>query len=195
MPNWCSTEYAFYGETEVVQDFAKKIKKYTDKELYKSDFGATWLGNVLIGFGINTADDFENGTNIYCRGEITSVPDWEEDLNEIHFFTWTAWTPMNKMWDIIIDKHYTDEEGFPKLFYSYLSEEPGCELYEKSDAVGIFQEKYVLTIDGCDDYICSDEELFERVKEIVKINVSSFEECEKHLKNIEDVYLHKFDVV
>lgn len=59
MPNWCTTEYAFYGETAVVQDFAKKIRKYTDKEFYKSDFGALWLGNVVIGFGINTPEDFK----------------------------------------------------------------------------------------------------------------------------------------
>lgn len=195
MPNWCTTEYAFYGETAVVQDFAKKIREYTDKEFYKSDFGALWLGNVVIGFGINTPEDFKKTTNVECRGEITSVPDWEEDLDEIHFFTWTAWHPMNEMWDRIIFKHYTDEDGYPQLFYSYLSEEPGNEYYEKSDSVGIFQEKYIISENGCDDYLYSNAELFERVKEIIKKDISSFEECKKCLENIEDVNVYKFNEV
>lgn len=100
---------------------------------------------------------------------------------------------MNEMWDRIIFKHYTDEDGYPQLFYSYLSEEPGNEYYEKSDSVGIFQEKYIISENGCDDYIYSDDELFKRVKEIIKRDVSSFEECKKCLEDIEDINVYKFN--
>ena len=54
MPNWCFTEFRVRGAHEELAILKEKLEKWTSQEYYKSDFGKTWLGNILIGCMIDT---------------------------------------------------------------------------------------------------------------------------------------------
>ena len=130
MPNWCSTQIQFVGNSEDITDFHHKIIEYTSKEFDTSGFGNNWLGNVLHGFGFGDRIDSEK-FRIKCRGSISNIGDIRPcSNNNLIFSVWTetAWCPVIKMWNEIIEKHYDC-----RIEAYWIAEELGCGIYETND--------------------------------------------------------------
>jgi len=107
MPNLFSTKIDFTGNYADLTDLQNKISEYTTKELSPSDFGKSWLGNILVGFGLG--DKIESDNNgIRCRGHVESVSNVTENGNDSYFTLWTETVgiPMVKMWFTIINQYY-----------------------------------------------------------------------------------------
>ena len=151
MPNWCYTQFIFHGDKKEIEDFHQKLEQWTSKEFVKSDFGKSWLGNVLCGAGLGDRIDSKTD-GLRCRGAIEFLdgPDVVEESDEgiIVLDTSTAWAPMPLMWVEVIKKL-----GYKTVGFSYSAEEPGCDVYEVYDPYGDFPERYYV-----DGYISEEDE-------------------------------------
>lgn len=137
MPNWCSTTIYFHGEKEEITELHNKIKEHTSKTFVPTDFGQTWLGNILYGVGLeDRIDAAEN--RIRCRGSITYFDEIVDSDGECSFRidTETAWAPMICMWEETIKKL-----GYKSIGFSFQSEECGMGEYFMYDPYGDFDEK------------------------------------------------------
>lgn len=149
MANWCSTKIRFYGDKS--SDLLSKIKEYTSENFKENGFGNSWLGNVMEGFGYNV--DSEETPR--CRGSITDICDESEDGFTI--YTETAWVPMTKMWHKIIEDYYSDNEGNPLIYFDWIAEEFGCDVYCTNN-INEFEDQKIcidscFTVDGEERYL------------------------------------------
>lgn len=122
MANNCSTQIRFHGNEEALNNFFKRVKYAISEEANKKIedyYQRYWLGHVTREFGI----DFE-AEEISVRGSIDCV---DVDTNTI--YTDTAWVPKLQMWNAIIAKHYSDDSGEPLIYFDWLAEEFGCDIY------------------------------------------------------------------
>lgn len=194
MANWCSTSYVVVGNEKEVRNFYQRLKKIlNNSEALKSDFGNSWLGNILDNFGFSPED-------IYCRGYITDfgfgVNKDDKGLN-LSFGTETAWAPMNEVFDKIFKEHY------PSLKYYYIAEEPGCELYETNDAKGLYFQPFLLDLYGdkfgwdIHEYYDNLEDALKAANEILQKDFVSIKEVEDYISDLEDVYgsLYEFQII
>jgi len=128
MPNWCSTTYRFRGSREELDLLSKKIVEWTSSSTMKTDFGDPWLGNIVIGAGFkDRIDNADPSQNIRCRGTLTDISDISCDNNggfSFDLWTETAWVPMAKMWELVIETLKLKTVGF-----TFVAEESGCEVY------------------------------------------------------------------
>jgi hypothetical protein len=142
MPNWCYTQFIFRGNKTEIEDFHAKIIEWTSHGNPRSGcsgFGPKWLGNILYGVGLEDRIDADED-RIRCRGTLNYIDDVEVlSYDEATFYidTETAWVPMGIMWRETIAALKYETIGF-----SYMAEEPGCELYEIYDPYGDFVEEY-----------------------------------------------------
>lgn len=140
MPNWCLTQMIFHGEKEELNDLHNKIEKWASGKLYENDFGSTWLGNILIGAGLENRID-SDVDQLRCRGYITYLGEVEsfKDSDEATFNldTETAWAPMCLMWSEVIHTL-----GYKSIGFSYCAEEPGFGIYDIYDPYGDFAMEY-----------------------------------------------------
>lgn len=140
MPNWCSTNIEIiHDNPNVIETLYKKIEQWTGNNCVENSFGTSWLGNVVVGAGLCTADEVAH-TNIRCRGSICYMDLYHD---RIMIQTETAWAPMLRMWQLVVDKYAPEAEII------YTAEEPGCELYTTNDPTLV--GKYI--IDSCDDRV------------------------------------------
>ena len=121
MANCCYTQIRFYGNETAVTDLFKRIFHATSEDTHpdKSICDRSWLGNITEEFGI----DFER-EGISVRGNITDI-----SYDSSTIYTDTAWTPKLQMWNAIIAKHYSDDSGEPLIYFDWLAEEFGCDIY------------------------------------------------------------------
>ena len=127
MPNWCSTTYRFRGTKNELELLNGKIKEWTSGSTMTTDFGDSWLGNIVIGAGFKDRIDNEDPSLIIrCRGTLTDIGDVEGDGENCSLDLWTetAWVPMGIMWQYVIKTLGLNTVGF-----TFEAEEPGCELY------------------------------------------------------------------
>ena len=127
MPNWCSTAFVFHGSKEEVELLNAKINEWTSKSFIKTGFGDPWLGNVLIGAGLkDRIDNFDQNLALRCRGSITDISDVEQagDNYSFRIDTETAWVPMAKMWEAVINVL-----NLSTVWFTFCAEECGCEIY------------------------------------------------------------------
>lgn len=123
MPNWTSTTYVFGSkEKDLIEDFQKKLASWTkDKSLLEDawDGSPSWLGNILLhaGFEYNLKDHCFDDCR--CRGSLEEIGEVQEEKgsrDETYFWfyisTETAWIPMPKMWQLIIEKLYSGKIEF-----------------------------------------------------------------------------------
>ena len=177
MPNWCTTSYVFRGNENEIKDFSNKIKSFISKERIQNDFGDSWLGNIVDGFGFDYNE-------ISCRGLVTYFnPD---DVPErLELSTETAWYPKTKMWDKIIAKYY------PSITYVLLAEECGNGIYINTDLEGYdFTEKFSVDfklppkyhyVSPNGFYADCEENLIETFNSIFHRKYKSFKQCKKRL--------------
>lgn len=212
MPNWCFTNIIFHGSKSEIEDFHNKIEKWTSQNPWNAGFGNDWLGNVLIGAGFEDRIDSESD-RIRCRGSITfmevdSCDDSDEAL--LYVDTETAWAPMCKMWEEVINKLEYKTIGF-----SYIAEEPGMAVYEICDPYGDFPDRYYIDIyleeeDEQNEALMKiyDDRYYTTEEEIVKALQKLLETEETDYKTLVDkaeaypfkhiysyLYIHKYEVV
>ena len=169
MPNWCSTKIEFTGAFADITDLHDKIIEYTSKELVPSGFGNSWLGNILAGFGF--ADRIDNGNDrIRCRGYVEDIADVTNRGDNSSFTVWTetAWIPMVKMWNTIIEQHYGN-----RISIHWIAEEEGYGYYTTND-IGWFGADYYhlfWSIDKADvcegDYFNSPDEVANAINDLI----------------------------
>lgn len=125
MPNWCITDiYINHENTNKELDRLNKlIEKWTSYNAMNNGFGNCWFSNVVINSGVGTVDK-NMSSDLRCRGSIVYQ---ELNGNQLHITTETAWEPMLKMWQKVIDKY------LPTAEIVYTAEEPGCGLYVTND--------------------------------------------------------------
>lgn len=180
MPNWCTTSYVFRGNENEIKDFYNKIKSFVSKKRVPNDFGDSWLGNIVDGFGFDYNE-------IPCRGFIDYFPEIDEDTDpgRLELSTETAWGPMTEMWDKIIAKYY------PSITYVLIAEEPGCNLYVNTDTEGYdFTERFSVDFKlppkytyGSPNgfYADCEEDVVETFNSIFQRKYKSYKQCKKRL--------------
>lgn len=131
MPNWCSTNIAFYSENkDQLEAFRKKALEIQNGDAtQENDFGKGWLGDYA-----NTFYPEIGAMNIECRGTASDISEIEQ-MGKYHYFrmyTWTAWTAKIGLFYKITKDFYPDVE------IAYVSEESGCEYYCKWDEEDFF---------------------------------------------------------
>lgn len=182
MPNWCSTTYKFYADSETGKHQLKEFHAVLETAISENpshtistSFGDSWLGYVIQEFCPEHIC-YEND-NITChyknqyipfRGNISSSDEYENDV--VTFSTETAWRPMPEMWDMILES-----KGYTDIKYVYEAEEDGNCLYINTDKEKrFFTDKYYAEINFpdelsyCSEY-CEDEvELLEWLNNIIE---------------------------
>lgn len=185
MPNWCDTEYRFYGKRKDIAAFHDKLEEWTAKSAKKNGFGNDWLGNILIGAGFdyetNEAGKIEGWGHISCRGTLTYLGDIsviDDDTAEFNAGTETAWCAMPRLWLAVIQKH-----GW-KIKFDFLETEPGMGVYCRfyGDEHQDTEKQYYVDSYGVDR--ADDEKLNELLREFQDENVFCEEELKESLSKV-----------
>lgn len=206
MPNWCSTTFRFRGDRNELETLRNNILEWTSKEYETSGFHEMWLGNILHGAGLgDRIDNSDPNLLLRCRGSITDIGEIY-DFNGFYFHIWTetAWVPMAKMWQAVINKLELKTVGF-----TFIAEESGCEIYWICDPNGYGDfEDYEVYIDAWDvpdqDDLCeihTKADAIRGLQKFFKTNVCSFsklkEMCEdytdEHDGN-EGINIHEYEI-
>lgn len=200
MPNWCTTTYAFTGEPDALKRFRIGLQNYTSKNYHENGFGKNWLGNVLAGY--NLYPD-EGQDSFMYRGSIAEI-DWCNGV--LYVTTDTAWNPMTKMWDAILDEHFQDEYGDNLIDYVFISEEPGMGLYINTDTNRtFFPERFLLEVGDIPEHrdyesyrLESEQEVIDLINEIFAVRIEIFGELKEFLEDREldvdgTLSLHEYD--
>ena len=159
MPNWCTTEYYVVGSKKEVLDLNKKMEKLENRKesLVKNSFGNTWLGNLVESLG----GDWEK---VYCRGQWMCRV-YNKENNSLTFTTETAWCEMNE-WRKFIESYYTT------IKLLYVTEEPGCGIYQTNDLGGVFfKDKYVLDYTEDVEYFEIIDQAVEFIEELIGLKI------------------------
>lgn len=133
MPNWCYTTIVFHSKNvKQIESFQKQVLQiFNGNSSVENDFHNGWLGDY-VNYLLHplTHDD------VRCRGSVIFVDDVTqiEDSAYFQIETETAWSPMLKMWRLILEKHY------PDIDIAFMAEESGCGIFEKYDTTGRFFE-------------------------------------------------------
>lgn len=193
MPNWSTTDYFVIGSTKEIMDLNKKMEKLENrkKSLVKNGFGNTWLGNLVQYLG----GDWEK---VYCRGE-WMCRNYDKERNALTFTTETAWQEMNE-WRRFIESCYKT------IKILYVTEEPGCGIYQTNDKEGIFfKSKYILDYGEDVEYFENMDQTVSFIKNLisVKIEEKTVNGIQKELdayaeeNDAEDLYysFHEFEKV
>lgn len=159
MPNWCYTSMYFYGEESIVFDFYNKLNKWINAEesLCKSDFGVSWLGNILgYTFGKDFVEEHKYDTNLSFRGLIQFLDEPEKfsakkDIWFFNAYVMSAWCPLIKMWYLVIEKLYGKNAN---INIAYTAEESGMGVYCICDPDHIiYDTENVYRVDAWDTII------------------------------------------
>lgn len=159
MPNWCSTEYYVVGSKKELSDLNKKMEKLENRKesLVKNGFGNTWLGNLVESLG----GDWEK---VYCRGQWMCRV-YNKENNSLTFTTETAWCEMNE-WRKFIESYYTT------IKILFVTEEPGCGIYQTNDKQGVFfKDKYVLDYTEDVEYFETIDQAVEFIEELIGLKI------------------------
>lgn len=159
MPNWSTTDYFVIGSPKEIMDLNKKMEKLENrkKSLVKNGFGNTWLGNLVQYLG----GDWEK---VYCRGE-WMCRNYDKERNALTFTTETAWQEMNE-WRRFIESCYKT------IKILYVTEEPGCGIYQTNDKEGIFfKSKYILDYGEDVEYFETLNQAIDFIEKLTEISI------------------------
>lgn len=170
MPNWAYTQYRVVGDREQLcrlYDIMNELENTPEPGLHESDFGSSWLGNLVIKLGGKHED-------IYCRGFWCNLCFDDEALS---FDIESAWSELSETRKFI-------EKHFPGIKLYFQCEEPGNCVYETNDAHGkYFTERYYLGIEKKESlYFDTLKSLIKVVEEITCNNeLTSIDSCKAAL--------------
>lgn len=159
MPNWCSTEYYVVGSKKELSDLNKKMERLENrkKSLVKNGFGNTWLGNLVESLG----GDWEK---VYCRGQWMCRV-YNKENNSLTFTTETAWKEMSE-WRSFIESCYKT------IKILFVTEEPGCGIYQTNDLGGVFfKDKYILDYTEDVEYFETIDQAVEFIEELIGLKI------------------------
>lgn len=159
MPNWSTTDYFVIGSPKEIMDLNKKMEKLENrkKSLVKNGFGNTWLGNLVQYLG----GDWEK---VYCRGE-WMCRNYDKERNALTFTTETAWQEMNE-WRRFIESCYKT------IKILYVTEEPGCGIYQTNNKEGIFfKSKYILDYGEDVEYFETLNQAIDFIEKLTEISI------------------------
>ena len=131
MANICDTAIAFFStdSIETLTDFRNmlvSIYKTTNK---RTPFTHKYI-NEKLNLGLTNLE----------YGDIIHIGEIEHSGTCIGFKIWQSdkWTPQLDLWDTLIEKYFTNDDGFRLVDYVYEAEEPGCGIYINTDEEGDF---------------------------------------------------------
>ena len=159
MPNWCTTEYYVVGSKKELSDLNEKMEKLENRKesLVKNDFGNTWLGNLVESLG----GDWEK---VYCRGQWMCRV-YNKENNSLTFTTETAWKEMSEWREFI-------ESCYKTIKILFVTEEPGCGIYQTNDLGGVFfKDKYVLDYTEDVEYFETIDQAVEFIEELIGLKI------------------------
>lgn len=159
MPNWCTTEYYVVGSKKELSDLNKKMERLENRKesLVKNGFGNTWLGNLVESLG----GDWEK---VYCRGQWMCRV-YNKENNSLTFTTETAWKEMDE-WRKFIESCYKT------IKILFVTEEPGCGIYQTNDLGGVFfKDKYVLDYTEDVEYFETIDQAVEFIEELIGLKI------------------------
>ena len=134
MANCCLTEITFSGQQTKLALLEQKIKEWTSKDFYPNGWGGNWLGNICLGAGILSKEDMAQDICKYrCRGIVCHV---ELRNQELLVDTETAWVPMVKMWEAVLESLGIQDD----VDFVYTATEEGCEVYWTNDPAMVGEE-------------------------------------------------------
>lgn len=142
MANICSTDYVMRGPVSALKKFAEADEKVSEYESRVAD-----VCGALIGGDPDIDDD---------RGVITWCDEVDEADGSLRFHVDSAWcAPTNAM--MLICKKLG-------VRVNWYSEEPGCEVYEKHDDDGDFDD-YGYIVDDTEEGEIHNFQTFKEVKD------------------------------
>lgn len=159
MPNWSTTEYYVVGSKKELSDLNEKMEKLENRKesLVKNGFGNTWLGNLVESLG-------GNWEKVYCRGQWMCRV-YNKENNTLTFSTETAWCEMNE-WRKFIESCYKT------IKILFVTEEPGCGIYQTNDFGGVFfKDKYILDYTEDVEYFETIDQAVEFIEELIGLRV------------------------
>lgn len=175
MPNWVFTSYVVTGDKEQLEEIYNIMTELEDMEspgLHDSEFGPTWLGNLIIKLG----GDWQN---INCRGYWDNLEYYDDKLQ---FTVEGAWGELDEV-------RYFLEEKFPGIKIYYRAEDSDMGIYTTNDDTEqYFPEKYYLWVSGddLDEENSYHDSLKSLIREIENItgykNLRTYTSCEKALE-------------
>ena len=178
MPSICFTRISIrHGDKGKLEALRDKIDEWTSENFIDNDCGESWLGNVVAHSGIAryVKGEFvaEDGGKVECNGEINDLCLWDDELS---IGTWTAWTPMMKMWRLVCDKYLPGA----KIIFS--ASEPDGGLYLTNDPK--MQGKFAIEIgdppeefaDECSSEEVDAEAVVEFLQHVLKTDEDDLEE-------------------
>ena len=133
MPNWTRTDYVFYTHSEcIIKDFHDKLQQWLNSPSLWPEWwegSSAWLGNILVNAGIDLA---EVKDTLRYRGTLNEIGELEHgklnttDLEKYYYFnivTETAWVEMPKMWQVVLDKLYSNLTDAERIGFAFFAEE------------------------------------------------------------------------
>jgi len=189
MANTCFTAYVIDGKRKEVQSLFSKMNNLEKrkKPLEGSDFGNTWLGNLVIKLG-------GDWRKVYCRGAWSDL-DWNGSI--LRFNTETAWGPMNEVFKFI-------KTIYPSLKIYYQAEEDGNGVFITNDAEGhYFRDRYRIEYDLDYEYFTTIEGVLGYVSGVIGKELKSKAAMEAAINdwndNTEDddrkIHFNEYEVV
>ena len=181
MPNWCYTNIVInHKDKTKLEDLANKISEWSHKDFCDNGFHDGWLGNIVGNSGIANPLEADSPR---CRGTLTSI---YFDNGQINMSTETAWAPMMKMWQMIIDKYLPDADIW------YTAEEPGNCIFESNDPDVI--GKYYIDIweppEGFEDeesiYEAEEDDVIDFLQRVLKTKENNIDVLFNMTDEIED---------
>ena len=187
MSNTCFTGISFNGVD------APKLKEDIERwaDLSEDPDNKYWLGNFMIGAGLVSKEEADEGPGLpRYKGSITYLDLIDDE--QLYIDTETAWGPMIKMWQMIVDKMNYDLEII------YHAEEPGNELYWTNDITekgNYHVECNITALNSISDreFYCTDmgkEELNKLLLDILSVNqkkCSLLDTTEALIKKAQDI--------
>ena len=164
MANICLTNYIVTGKESELRDLYSKMD-FANENKNALDVSSCYFLATTLGCKY---------TDFYCRGDFYDAELKEKDGEYyLSFFVESAWRELSE-WRAFISSKY------PHLKFYFIAEECGEDIFETNDKTHkYFVDKYILHIDGDNEYFKFDEQedIVKRINEETNLNVKTFEEC------------------
>lgn len=184
MSDWCSSEIYINhnnknGELKRLKDL---IEEWAGCITEENHFVSSPLSNVVFNSGI--------GTDLSYKGTIENIDLYSDQL---HISTETAWVPMLKMWQRIVDRY------LPEAKITYTAQESGYNLYATNDP----EYEGYYNIDSLDDSIvesnfcATEQDTIKALQKYLKSDKSNINELMKDFEDLsaEDIFIGKWKQV
>lgn len=167
MSNLCSTSYVIEGSRNSIESLHNQFKAVlnTDRSKFNDQRGtylpqSSWLGYIVSDvLGLDPDKD-----NVCCRGSICSMDDEitleDDDMAYFRFDTESAWVDQRKMFYLLSEKFDVEVH--------FITEEFGCELWQKTDGADRWFPEFYLLDDTEDDmnYFETFEQLADAINDL-----------------------------